>query len=116
VADRGGRHRRDRDRPRPRRWQDIVPDGRRLCRGRDAADDRVGRRSARAQLEANVVYRWQERESERNGELTRIEIRADSSQTSTVTDFDLAVRLEVDVDGERFFDRDWHEVIPRHLV
>ena len=45
-----------------------------------------------------------------------IEIRADAHQTSTATDFDLTVRLEVDVDGERFFERDWSERIPRHLV
>jgi hypothetical protein len=73
-------------------------------------------RSARAEIDARVVYRWQEREGDRDGELTRIEIRADSRQTSTATDFDLAVRLEVDVDGARFFERSWHETIPRHLV
>ena len=39
-----------------------------------------------------------------------------STQRSTETDFDLSVRLEVDVDGERFFERDWRETIPRHLV
>lgn len=71
---------------------------------------------ARAELDADVVYRWQEREVDRNGELTRIEIRARSRQTSTATDFDLTVRLEVDVDGERFFERDWTERIPRNLV
>ena len=43
------------------------------------------------------------------GELTRIEIRATARQTSTATDFDLTIRLEVDVDGTRFFDRDWSE-------
>ena len=47
--------------------------------------------------------------------LTRIEIRADAHQSSTATDFDLAVRLEVDVDGRRFFERDWTERIPRDL-
>ena len=71
---------------------------------------------ARAELDAHVVYRWQERELDRDGQLTRIEIRADARQTSTATDFDLAVRLEVDVDGTRFFERDWSERIPRHLV
>ena len=52
----------------------------------------------------------------RDGELTRIEIRAVSKQRSTVSDFDLSVRLEIDVDGERFFERDWQETIPRQLV
>ena len=46
---------------------------------------------ARAELDADVVYRWQEREVGRDGDLTRIEIRADARQTSTATDFDLAV-------------------------
>jgi hypothetical protein len=26
------------------------------------------------------------------------------------------VRLEVDVDGDRYFERDWRETIPRNLV
>jgi hypothetical protein len=71
---------------------------------------------ARAELDADVVYRWQEREPGRDGELTRIEIRAVSRQRSTVSDFELSVRLEVDVDGDRFFERDWRETIPRQLV
>ena len=54
--------------------------------------------------------------SGRDGELTRLEIRAVSQQRSTVSDFDLSVRLEVDVDGDRFFEREWRETIPRHLV
>jgi hypothetical protein len=71
---------------------------------------------ARAELDADVVYRWQEREPGRDGELTRIEIRAVSRQRSTVSDFELSVRLEVDVDGDRFIERDWRETIPRNLV
>ncbi|HEY4634021.1 MAG TPA: hypothetical protein VIH00_08910, partial [Candidatus Limnocylindrales bacterium] len=71
---------------------------------------------ARAELDADVVYRWQEREAGRGDALTAIEIRAHSFQTSTATDFDLSVRLEIDVDGERFFERDWSESIPRRLV
>jgi uncharacterized protein len=96
--------------------ESIVPDGRRLyaaetlrMTARDAAPER-------ADLAADVVYRWQEREVDRGGALTAIEIRAASTQTSTATEFDLAVRLEVDVDGERFFERSWREEIPRHLV
>ena len=95
----------------------IVPDGRRLYAAETLRMTAWDDDPARAELAAEVVYRWQEHEIDRrDGELTRIEIRADSVQTSTATDFDLAVRLEVDVDGERFFERDWHEVIPRHLV
>jgi putative CocE/NonD family hydrolase len=95
----------------------IVPDGRRLYSAETLRMTAWEDEPARAELVANVVYRWQEREADRPpDELTRIEIRADSTQMSTATDFDLSVRLEVDVDGERFFERAWHEVIPRHLV
>ncbi len=95
----------------------IVPDGRRLYAAETLRMTAWEDDPARADLIANVVYRWQEREPDGPAdELTRIEIRADSTQTSTADAFDLAVRLEVDVDGERFFERDWREVIPRHLV
>ena len=95
----------------------IVPDGRRLYAAETLRMTAWDDDPARAELVAEVVYRWQEHEADRpDGELTEIEIRADSTQTSTATDFDLAVRLAVDVDGERFFERDWHEVIPRRLV
>ncbi len=94
----------------------IVPDGRRLYAAESLRMTARDDEPARAEIDANVVYRWQEREVDRDGELTRIEIRADSRQTSTATDFDLTVRLEVDVDGARFFERSWHETIPRHLV
>ena len=94
----------------------IVPDGRRLYAAETLRMTAWDADPARAELDARVVYRWQEREAGRGGELTRIEIRADAGQTSTATDFDLAVRLEVDVDGVRFFERDWSERIPRHLV
>lgn len=96
--------------------EDIVPDGRRLYAAETLRMTAWDAEPGRAELDAHVVYRWQEREPDRHGALTRIEIRADSHQTSTATDFDLAVRLEVDVDGARFFGRDWHEVIPRNLV
>jgi uncharacterized protein len=100
--------------------ESIVPDGRRLYTAETLHMTARDADPARAELDANVVYRWQEREhgdaGELTGGLTRIEIRADCRQSSTAIEFDLAVRLEVDVDGERFFERDWHEVIPRHLV
>jgi hypothetical protein len=94
----------------------IVPDGRRLYAAETLRMTAWDGEPARAELDAKVVYRWQERETDRGGELTRIEIRADARQTSSATDFDLAVRLEVDVDGTRFFERDWSERIPRNLV
>jgi uncharacterized protein len=96
--------------------EDVVPDGRRLYAAESIRMTAWDDDPARAELDADVVYRWQERDPARNGELTRIEIRAISRQRSTVSDFDLSVRLEVDVDGERFFDRDWQETIPRQLV
>ena len=96
--------------------ESIVPDGRRLYAAETLRMTAWDADPARAELDAHVVYRWQEREAGRDGELTRIEIRADSRQTSTATDFDLTVRLEVDVDGVRFFERSWSERIPRHLV
>ncbi len=46
----------------------------------------------------------------------RIVIRASGETTSTETDFRMAVRLEIDLDGEPFFQRDWAERIPRRLV
>ena len=94
----------------------IVPDGRRLYAAETlrmtAWDDDPGR----AELDADVAYRWQEREVDRPGVLTEIEIRARSRQTSSATDFELSVDLEVDVDGSRFFERSWSERIPRDLV
>ena len=96
--------------------EDVVPDGRRLYAAESIRMTAWDDDPARAELDADVVYRWQERDPGRNGELARIEIRAVSRQRSTASDFDLSVRLEVDVDGARFFDRDWQETIPRQLV
>ena len=96
--------------------ESIVPDGRRRYAAETLRMTAWDDDPARAELDAHVVYRWQEHEAGRRGGLTHIEIRADSFQTSTATDFELSVQLEVDVDGARFFERSWHEVIPRHLV
>ena len=96
--------------------ESIVPDGRRLYAAETLRMTAWDDDPARAELDAHVVYRWQEHEAGRSGELTYIEIRADSFQTSTASDFDLSVQLEVDVDGARFFERSWHEVIARDLV
>lgn len=94
----------------------IVPDGRRLYSAETLRMTASDSDPAHAELVAEVVYRWQEREPGRGADLTPIEIRADARQTSTADTFDLSIRLEVDVDGERFFERDWHEVIARRLV
>jgi hypothetical protein len=94
----------------------VTPDGRRLYAAETLRMTAWDDDPARAVLDADVVYRWQEREADRGEALTAIEIRARSTQTSTATDFDLTVRLEVDADGERFFERDWSESIPRRLV
>ena len=81
--------------------EDLLEDGRRLYAAESIRMTAWDADPARAELDADVVYRWQEVEPGRNGELTHIEIRAVSQQRSTVSDFDLSVRLEVDVDGER---------------
>ena len=96
--------------------EDIVPDGRRLYAAESIRMTAWDGDPSHAELDADVVYRWQELDPARKGELTRLEIRAVSQQRSTVSDFDLSVRLEVDVDGDRFFEREWRETIPRHLV
>ena len=64
---------------------------------------------ARAILENDVVYRWREH-------AFATEIRATGRTTSDVSSFFFDLRLEVDLDGERLFERAWHEVVPRHLV
>ncbi len=94
----------------------IVPDGRRLYAAETLRLTAHAADPARAEMAADVVYRWQEREVDRDGALTAIEIRALSRQTSSATAFDLSVDLQVDVDGERFFTRSWSERIPRNLV
>lgn len=96
--------------------EDIVPDGRRLYAAETIRMTAWDEDPGRAELDAHVVYRWQEREVDRDGALTAIEIRAEARQTSTATDFDLDVRLEVDMDGEQAFERAWRESIPRRLV
>jgi hypothetical protein len=94
----------------------IVPDGRRLYSAETLRMTAWDDDPARAELDADVAYRWQEREAGHGDALTAIEIRARSHQTSTADAFQLSVRLEVDVDGVRFFERSWSESIPRRLV
>ena len=96
--------------------EEIVPDGRRMYSGETLRMTAWDDDPARAELHADVVYRWQEREPAGDGSLVDIEIRAISRQTSDVAAFDLAVRLDVRVDGTTMFERDWSERIPRRLV
>jgi putative CocE/NonD family hydrolase len=96
--------------------EDIVPDGRRLYSAETLRMTAWDDEPARAELDADVVYRWQEREPTRDGALVDIEIRAVSRQTSDAGAFDLSVQLEVRVDGATMFERHWSERIPRHLV
>ena len=89
--------------------EDLLDDGRRLYAAETLRLTASDADPARAALEADVVYRWREHAFE-------TEIRARSRQTSDADTFDLAVELEVDLDGEPFFRRRWHESIERRLV
>ena len=89
--------------------EDVLDDGRRLYSAETleltASDDRP----AEAEMRADVVYRWREHDF-------TTEIRARCLQTSDVESFTLSVDLEVDLDDEPFFEREWRETIPRRLV
>ncbi len=89
--------------------EDVLDDGRRLYSAETLVLTASDSDPASARLEADVVYRWAEH-------TFATEIRARSTQTSDVDAFDLGVDLEVDLDGEPFFRRSWHESIPRRLV
>ena len=89
--------------------EDLVHDGRRLYSAETLRLTARDADPARATLSADVVYRWHELAFD-------TEIRARSRQTSDASAFDLRVELEVDLDGEPFFRRDWQESISRRLV
>jgi uncharacterized protein len=89
--------------------EDVLEDGRRLYAAETLRLTTSDKELASARLEADVVYRWHEIAHD-------IEIRARSLQTSDAEAFDLSVDLEVDLDGERLFQRSWQERIPRQLV
>ena len=46
----------------------------------------------------------------------RIRVVADGTTVATGAAFDMDVGLRVELDGEPFFERNWHEVIPRDLL
>jgi hypothetical protein len=89
--------------------EDLLEDGRRLYAAETLTMTAFDADPARAVLDADVVYRWQEHEF-------KTEIRVRSTQTSDAEAFHLTVDLEVDVDGESFFRRSWDESIARRLV
>jgi putative CocE/NonD family hydrolase len=89
--------------------EDVLADGRRLYAAETLTLTAYDADPARADLAADVVYRWHEQAFE-------TEIRARSTQTSDLEAFDISVELEVDVDGEPFFRRAWSERIARRLV
>lgn len=64
---------------------------------------------ARARLDTEVAYRW-------TGPDFDADIRATGSIASDEAAFDVAVDLDVRLDGEAFFARRWTERIPRRLV
>ena len=89
--------------------EDVLDDGRRLYAAETLTMIASDADPARATLDANVVYRWSEH-------AFGTEIRARSTQTSDAVAFHLTVDLQVDVDGEPFFRRQWRETIERRLV
>jgi len=89
--------------------EDILEDGRRLYSAETLTITASDADPAKASLDADVVYRWHDHEF-------KTEIQARSTQTSDAETFRLTVDLEVDVDGERFFERTWQESVPRRLV
>ena len=56
-----------------------------------------------------MVYRW-------TGDGAAVDIRAVGGIESDAESFDVRVRLDVRLDDEPFFEREWRERIPRRLV
>ncbi|MFL5778311.1 MAG: CocE/NonD family hydrolase [Chloroflexota bacterium] len=89
--------------------EDVLEDGRRLYTAERLRLTAHRRDPGRTELDADVVYRWHEHE-------TDIEIRAGSRQVSDAASLDLSVDLAVDLDGQRFYERHDRELVPRRLV
>ena len=94
--------------------EEIVPDGRRLYAAETLRMTAWDADPARAELDADVVYRWQDARHAVDDH--RDPARRRPARRARATDFDLAVRLEVDVDGEPLLRARLAERIPRHLV
>jgi putative CocE/NonD family hydrolase len=86
-----------------------LPDGTSVFAGEQLEMTAADADPAHARM-TNKVHYWLDQDGR------RIDIRAGGETTSTETDFRMTVRLEVDLDGEPFFRRDWDETIPRRLV
>ena len=89
--------------------EDVLEDGRRLYLAETLRLTASDRDPAAASMDARVVYRWTDAGR-------RIEIHADSVQTSDAEAFHLVVNLEVTVDGEPFFASRSQAKVPRHLL
>jgi hypothetical protein len=96
--------------------EDIVPDGRRLYAAESIRMIGVGRRSVTRRARRGRRLSMAGARSGAEGRADPARDQGGVAAASTVSDFDLSVRLEVDVDGDRFFEREWRETIPRHLV
>ena len=86
-----------------------LPDGRRLYTSEQLSMTASDADPAHALLASEVVYRWHEH-------TFTAEIRSTLRQTSTTTTIDVALTLDVSLDGEPLFSRTWNESIPRQLV
>jgi uncharacterized protein len=64
---------------------------------------------AHARLDSEVVYRW-------TGNAFDVDIRASGDIASDEGAFDVRVDLDVRLDGQPFFAREWQERIPRNFV
>ena len=89
--------------------EEVLDDGRRLYSAETLTMTAGDANPALAIMDADVVYRWQDH-------MFAAEIRARSTQTSDVGAFHLTVDIQVDLDGEPFFRREWRESIKRRLV
>ncbi len=64
---------------------------------------------AHAEMRNDVVYRLRRAEAD-------VLIESDGTIRTTETDIEMTVRLRVQLDGEPFFERDWHETVGRDLL
>ena len=87
----------------------IAEDGSRLYSAERLVLTASDADPAHASLASDVVYRW-------TGDGFDVDIRATGGIVSDAEAFDVRVRLDVRLDGEPFFEREWEERIPRRLV
>jgi putative CocE/NonD family hydrolase len=87
----------------------LLEDGSRMYSGERLVLRVADADPAHARLDTEVVYRW-------SGPDFAADIRATGSIASDADAFEVAVDLDVRLDGEPFFARSWAERIPRRLV